>query len=168
MELAEGKTQPEASAHLTTCPDCQAKFEELGRMLKGTAVPYFKAPASLLEAAKALMPVIQKRMSLIRTSLQLSGARSENQDFQAVYGVDELEVRVMYSKVERGWDVIGQIPKAQWVVERGTKEIPVDTEGRFHFLTKTLDDSNFSLEGDQLRLEVPSATEAIRESGNDS
>lgn len=168
VELAEGQPQPEASAHLTTCTECRAKFGELGTMLQGMAVPHFKAPESLLQEAKSLMPVAARRMGLIRTSLQLSGARSENQDFQAVYGADDLELRVMYSKVERGWDVIGQIPNPLWSVARGNKEIPVDSEGRFHFLTKTLDDSSFSLDGGQLRLEVPSATEAIREPGNDS
>jgi hypothetical protein len=161
VDLAEGQLRPDASAHLAGCADCRESHAQLVQMMASLAVPQFTAPESLKSMAKALMSPKPARMGLLRTSLQLSGARSGAEDFQAVFELNGTEIRVMYAKEDRGWDVMGQVPAPDWIVVRGEANLEVDREGRFHFLTKTLDDSGFRVAGPQILLEVPSAADAI-------
>lgn len=168
VALAEGHANDGATAHLKGCGDCRRRFEQLQAMLAGIGLKSFEVPATLVEAAKSLIADKAKRLGLIRTSFQLSAARAPSQDFQAVYGGEGIEVRVMYSKVDQGWEVMGRTPAGQWLVETVDSPVDSDEHGRFHFVVGSLDDSAFSLIGEHGTCEIPSANEAIDGLRNDA
>lgn len=156
VEYAEGKAPAEATVrHLDSCPDCQRRVAELRQIFGAMATPRFSAPADLVRTAKALMTPRVASMRLLRTSLQLSGARYSGQDFQAVFGHEESEIRVLYAAVDQGWEVTGRVPGPEWQILRGGKVLPADSEGRFYFAVPSLADSGFSMVSPGIQLEVP-------------
>ena len=168
VALAEGQANDRATAHLEGCEDCRRRFEQLQSMFAGLGLASFEVPPTLVQAAKSLMFGQAKRLGLIRTSFQLSAARAPSQDFQAVYGGEGIEVRVMYSKVDQGWEVMGRTPAGEWRVEAEGSPVDSDEHGRFHFVVGSLDKSAFSLIGEHEACEIPSANEAIDGLRNDS
>ena len=157
VEIAEGKSPAETTVrHLETCPDCQRRLAELRQMFGAMATPRFSAPANLVRAAKALMTPRVASMRLLRTSLQLSGARYSGQDFQAVFGHDENEIRVLYATVDQGWEVTGRVPGPEWQIRRGGEILPADSDGRFFFTVPSLAESGFSMVSPGIELDVPS------------
>jgi hypothetical protein len=168
VELAEGRVETNsASSHLSTCAECQGRFAELTRMFSVMAIPRFSAPTELQLAAKSLMPKRPQaepiRMRLIHSSWGLSGARSSGQDFQAIYGHESAEVRMMYTLTEDGWEVTGRLPDPQWQAFRDETTLPTDDDGRFFFLIKSLADSGITLVGPTERLTVPAGSLALDE-----
>ena len=159
--LAEGQENPRVGAHLETCEDCRCRLEQLRYMLSALKVQSFEAPPDLVLEAKSLIPNRSFRLSLIRTSLQTATARAPSQDFQAVYGGEGLEVRVMYSKVDAGWEVMGKAPSGDWQAENEASLIEVDQQGRFHFVIGSLDQTAFTIRGDGRVCDIPSVSEAI-------
>jgi hypothetical protein len=159
--LAEGISNDDANMHLASCPECNKKFKQLTKMMQAMSFEHFTVPQADIDRAKALMPETVRRFSLLRTSLNLSGARSANQDFQAVYGAEGIELRVMYLKTEAGWDVVSQVPEMDWNVLHHDNELTTDPEGRFQFETATLEDSQFRLKGSEVTFEIPSIGASI-------
>lgn len=168
VSLAEGQANDRASAHLEECESCRLRFHQLRSMMSGMETPEFEVPSSLVQAAKDLFVGKRRKLGLIRTSLQLSSARAPKQDLQAVFGGEGIEIRVMYSKVEQGWEILGQAPSDHWRVEWEGGTVESDERGRFHFRVETLESSEFSLVGEMEAYEVPSASEAISGLGNDT
>ncbi len=167
VELAEGRDNPGAKAHVESCGECQALLQQVKRMLEAAAIPTLKAPVDLVTAAKAFMPGPQP-LRVLRTSLQLAGARWMNQDFQVVYEAREFELRVSYTKTEGGWEVVGKVPSDEWSVNKKRRSIPIQADGRFFFTVKSLEQSGFVLMTSNEAFTVPSGSEAMDESTRDS
>jgi hypothetical protein len=165
VDLAAGQSNIQAREHIDSCPNCRADFERLQAMFQAMQFESPDVPQNLVANAKAIMPAKSIRMSLAKSSLQLTTARSANQDFQAIYAGEGIEVRVMYSKVDRGWEILGRMPDQVWGVEAEEIPIEVDEEGRFHFFADSLEQSRFTLYGSGAKYEIPNASEAISESG---
>ena len=168
VDLAEGRVQKNAASdHLHTCTDCQARFAELSRMFTAISVPRFTAPQELKLLAKGLMPKRPApepiRMRLIRSSLGLSGARAAGKDFQAIFGHESAEVRMMYTLAEDGWEVTGRLPAAEWQAFRDGSSLSTDSEGRFYFVIKNLADSAITLVSPTDRLLVPAGSLVLGE-----
>lgn len=161
VEVAEGKPNPEVDSHLAECSECRKKLGQLKAFLDRARFPMFEAPLSLIEAAASLMPETTKRMSLLRSTLSSVGARSVAQDFQAVYQVEDVQLRVLYEATEHGWETLAQAPSPDWHVERAGKPIEVDAQGRFSFNAQELADTGFELIREEKRLIVPSGLEAV-------
>ena len=168
VALAEGQANDRATTHLKGCEDCRLRFEQLQSMFAGMRLASFEVPPTLVQSAKSLIAGQTTRLRLVRTSFQLSAARAPSQDFQAVYGGQGIEVRVMYSKVDQGWEVMGRMPAGEWRVETESSPVDSDEHGRFHFLVGSLDKSAFSLIGENEVCEIPNANEAIDGPRNDS
>jgi len=159
VEYAEGKLPAEATAlHLNSCSDCQDRLAELRQIFAVMSTPRFSAPAAMVRAAKAIMTPRVASMRLLRTSLQLSGARYTGQDFQAIFGHDESEIRVMYSPIDQGWEVTGRLPGSEWQVRRASEMLSTDSDGRFFFTTHSLAESGFTAISGGIQLEVPAGS----------
>lgn len=161
VELSEGKPNTEAEKHIESCPECHVKFEQLKKMIRSMSLEHFVAPVQDVEWARNLMPEKVLQLTLLRTSIQLSGARSVNQDFQAVYGQEEFELRVMYSKVDSGWSIVSRLPEPNWNVFREGQLLTTDSEGHFQFETESLGNSHFHLRNSDVKFEVPSIGDTI-------
>ena len=162
VDLAEGKDSPDAAVHVDSCDLCRTTLQGLRRTLSSLAVPQFEAPLELINRAKAIMSPSPSRMRLLRTSLSTAGARAVTEEFQAIYGFDELELRVMYAKVDTGWNVIGRLPSVDWTAAANGEALSIEDDGHFSFTVKSLEDSSFEIAKHMMRLEVPSASEATR------
>ncbi len=162
VQLAEGKENPEARKHLESCFICHKKFQQVQRLVSGMLVEHHEPPQQLSDWAKGLMP--QKsvvRMGLLRTTLSLSGARSIAADFQSIYVDQDLEIRVMYSKVAEGWEVVSKLPFSEWLPSHESAPVETNESGRFRFVVPSLDETEFQLDHAGRRLVVPSGSEAV-------
>lgn len=164
VELAEGKPNAAAVDHVGSCAGCQRKLTELQRVFAVAEQKHYAAPADVVNRAKSIFVPQVRRFGLLSSSLQLIGARGAAEDFQAVYGLDSHEIRVMYSKVDAGWEVISRVPENTWKVSNGPNDVRREDDGHFFFLVRNLEESGFRISVDSLTLEVPNALEAIRES----
>jgi len=168
VDLADGRVESNsASDHLVTCADCQARLAELSRMFSAMSVRQYSAPPELKRLAKGLMPkrlpTEPIRMRLIRSSLGLSGARTAGRDFQAIFGHESAEVRVMYTLAEDGWEVTGRLPDPKWQAFRDGSILTTDSEGRFYFMIKSLADSAITVVSPTERLLVPAGSLVVGE-----
>lgn len=158
-EFAESGRGPDVQAHLSVCAECRRELAKAMQMVSALALRTDSAPAHLVTAAKRLMETPVRRFSLVRTSLSALGARNAGSDFQAVFNLDETEVRVLYSKTDTGWEVVSKVPSAEATPLKGGVVLALDIDGRFHFEAKELGDTGFILATKGARLEVPSGAE---------
>lgn len=163
-DLAEGKPDHDASAHVASCGDCAATLRQLQAMFHAASIPVIDAPQTLTDHAKAIMRA--KRPApiarLLGTSFSLAQARSVAQDFQLVVGAGEENVRLMFqARPDGSWDVTGRTPGAGWQVFRNGVNLETDQEDGFTFQSKKLDDTSFSLRLADSEISVPSAQELL-------
>lgn len=164
VDLAEGRENPQAQAHLSTCSDCTAEFQQLQRILTATQIPTFKAPQHAIEMAMRLMPKrSRQRAVLLGQTFAASAARSGGKDAQLTFDVDGTAIRVMVSEEPSGWSVIGQVPSSDWAVSVGSADVRQDEEGRFQMLLGSLDEL-IVLSGPTLDVEIPPLAELLDES----
>lgn len=168
VDLAEGREAPAALHHVERCEDCSHKLAELRTLMDVGRARYFDAPAHLIESVKQLMPQPERRfLRLLRTTTAWSGARAVAEDFQIVAGDESDQVRLMYSRGDKGWEVMGKAPSAHWSLEGPPHEVEIDEDGRFSFTAQSLSQTGFSLIGPGRELVVASAEEMLS-SGSDS
>ncbi|HLO98117.1 MAG TPA: hypothetical protein VK171_05955 [Fimbriimonas sp.] len=160
LDMAEGRGTDETSAHVSTCNECQEALSQIQQMLQAAALPHFAVPAGLAESVYGLMPDRVRRLSILQSSLQLSGARAVvTDDFQVVYAVDDLKLRVMYSPVRNGWEVFTVLPDATFTAERDGQVLLVDEDLRLQFIADDLTRAGFTLSQGDAHFEVPSPSE---------
>jgi hypothetical protein len=163
VEIASGQENPAAQAHLDACEACGARFIELRRVLSALAVQVYNAPADQIAMAASLMPApIRRRFlaHLLGNSLATAGARAaEAEAFQLVYAHDDVQARLMYTRIPEGWEVMGRTPDG-WSPSRRGEAIAQDEEGRFSFRVGDLADSGLILVREDIEIELPSAQEA--------
>ncbi len=164
VDLADGASRPQVDLLISQDSTLRKQFLDLKRMLDGLKLTQYSAPGELKKLAKSLMAFQVLPMRCIKSTLQLMGARSATQDFQVVYGNDLLELRVMYTKVDNGWEVMSKIPESSWSVSRDQKELSLDSNQRFQFISNSLENTCFSLQNLGLKLEIPNVSELIDES----
>lgn len=165
VELAEGRPSPEAAAHVETCASCAAKLETLREAMRLGDLRFFDASPALVEAAKAMMPA-PRRLPLLRSTLAWTGARAVAEDFQLLVGEEALPIRLMFSRVSEGWEVMGRLPDATWKVLRAGDSVAVDGEGRFDFRAASLADTDFVVSGPGGDFTVASAEELLARGSN--
>jgi hypothetical protein len=162
VDIAEGRQSEPARLHLQSCGDCSEKLEQLHVMMAAGDLRYFDAPTNLIASVKGLMPQPERRVfSLLRSTTAWTGARTAAHDFQLVAGDGDTQVRLMFSKVDDGWEVMGRIPAGSWSVEADGQTVDLSDEGRFSFLAPGLDATGFTLIGSDTELVVPSAEELL-------
>ncbi|CAN5517149.1 hypothetical protein BH11ARM1_BH11ARM1_06460 [soil metagenome] len=160
--LAEGRQDAEASIHVQGCVDCGRKVAQLRAMLASASLAMEDAPVEAISRAKRLMAPVFKRATLRQTTLGLVGARSSSDTFQAVFDVDSGSARVMYSKSESGWLILGQFSSGTCTIERDDLAISSDDEGRFTFESSELSDTAFILRySEQPGFAFPSGQEIV-------
>lgn len=162
VDLAEGRERSDAAEHVAECADCAAKLKQLKQILQVAQLARRNAPSSAIHLAKSLFPSVRTvRAKLIRSSLALGGARATEDSFQAIFGAEEVEVRVSYSRVGTdAWEVRGMVgPTLE--VSREAQEVFRDPEGGFSFNAKSLAETDFSISAADLKIEIPSGLEAI-------
>ncbi|MEZ0324773.1 MAG: hypothetical protein ACAH95_02615 [Fimbriimonas sp.] len=166
VELAEGRKNEAAQAHVESCVDCAKVYAQLKKMVSASERGIYAAPTELINRAIGLMPKpIRVRAGLLRTTLGLVGARAEADDFQIVVSVGDEQNRLMYVREQDGWEVIGRLPNGDWRIERSGEEIETDNTGRFSFKANDLEHTGFEFVGGSQVIEIPSAEELLL-SGN--
>ncbi|MEO7454194.1 MAG: hypothetical protein ABIV13_05460 [Fimbriimonadales bacterium] len=145
-ELAFGKNAPGASSHVAVCTDCAALLLDLKRMAAGFALGNTDAPAIAVKRAASIpLPNKIPRLGLVRRSLAAAGARrSAAETFQCVFEGGGLQVRTMYTKSGKKWEVMATVAPPVDAIEVGGKLVkPVD--GKFEFEAKSLDATDFRI-----------------------
>ena len=167
VELSEGRSHAAAQNHVESCRACAAKLAEL-RMILGAVRPQFDAPSELIDSVKGLVSSGERRrLTLVSSTLSLSGARGPTGDFQVLVGSGDTQLRVMYSPVGDTWQVVGRAPNSEYSLRACEGRVEVDADGRFIFRAPTLADTGFVLAGPEGDIDVPSAEELLSNgSGN--
>lgn len=169
VNLAEGRESETARLHVQNCRECAAKLEQLRAMMSAAEVRYFNAPASAIASVKGLMQPAERRVfGLLRSTTAWSGARTAAQDFQIVAGEGGTQVRLMFSKVDEGWEVMGRTPAGEWNVEANGDILETSDDGRFSFIAPRLDSTGILMTGRETELVVPSAEELLSSESNGS
>jgi hypothetical protein len=90
------------------------------------------------------------------------------EDFQIVVGGEAMQLRLMYSHLGDGWEVLGRVPSGEWTVAAPESQVHMDAGGRFVLRAPDLGKTGFSLIGPERELVVPSAEEMLSSGSNDS
>jgi len=109
VEVAEGKSHPEAEQHANTCQQCSHRLQELREMIRLTGLGGWDAPESLVAAARSIyQPPKSTRIAVL--SSQGAAARSAATAPSHVVFEDEgVAVRLLIRPVGSGWRVIGTL-----------------------------------------------------------
>lgn len=151
VDLAEGRENPEATAHLAECEACSKLLIQMRTAIEGLRSGFADAPRELVEAAKAIFPRSTPVVArLVSSTLGAAGARGGDA-FQALYEFDEGRARVMYRPDPEGWVVMGRIEAEGWTVVAED----VDPEGRFQFASKTLLETEIHLRKGNVEVVIP-------------
>lgn len=139
------------------------RFSEFRKMAEAMKLRHYEAPAHVVDAAKAIMPVNARRTVYARltgSTMAAAGARSATADsFQLTFEGEGMRTRLMYERSATGWEVAGQAPKGLRVVRNG-KRVRCDAEGRFTFAVSKLGDTGLTLHDEEIRIIIPPADQA--------
>ena len=163
-DVAEGRGTAQVTEHVSGCKECASALNEIRSILAGLTYPNAQPGQDLLNAAYALMPQTQRRLSFLSSSLSLLGSRSAvKDDFQVAFGEGDLKIRVMYSPNGARWDVMTSLPESADRAMKQGVELELETGRRLMFTVDSLADAGFTVQcGDEL-FEIPSPNEVMRE-----
>ena len=163
--MAAGETEVAGGEHILACADCSAKLAQMRKVVERARMQEFVPPADVLNRAKGLMAGAPKRSILARlvgNSLAMAGARSTTvESFQLAFEAEDVQARLMFTKVASGWDVIGQISPVPAALEAAGNRLSVDESGRFQFSAKSLDATQMRALYDDREIAIPSAQEIL-------
>ncbi len=162
VALAEGHSDSAAEAHVAACEGCSEALIQYRSILTAARRESFTVPTAVLAATKAIMPSV-KRTVLARLvgSSALAGARALPGDLQVALEADGHPVRVMYTRREAGWEVLGTLPGPDWRAEREKGAVHMNQDGRFSFSATKVEATGFRLAHEDLAVEVPPLEELL-------
>jgi hypothetical protein len=159
-DAAEGRGDAEVILHIEGCAKCSELVRRYRQIFEAARHPWESAPAEQIAMAKSLIPS-QRRLVIARRlgTSQLAGARGERDEFQILVGTESLSLRLMASREDGGWHLMGRFPQGEyspgdWTIESVHRNW-TEEEG-FHIVVPSLTDCEFSLVGPDLTLQVPS------------
>jgi len=169
LDLAEGRVDEAAFAHVQTCADCAEILRQYRAVLDAAAFEWTAAPTEAVRRAKDLMmpghlPQRRSIARLLHSSL-LAGARSAPDDIQLTVEAEGERVRLMYSRLATGWEVVGRVPNAGISAERDQGPLALDEAGRFSFAAPSEAQTGFALRGPEWIVEIPSLEELLSNDG---
>jgi hypothetical protein len=141
VELAEGQVRPGLENHLTSCPDCHAKFSALATILAAAKRGQYDAPAESLLRAQAIFTPQKRVIFASHLYHGAVGARaSATQTGQVRLQAEDVFVTMMVRPEGKSWRVMGMIegplPNS---ISCGDETLPGDTS-RFEFPASSLED----------------------------
>ena len=162
VSLAEGIADPAVEAHVVVCVGCAEALTHYRTILTVAQRQAVTVPISVVEAAKAIMPS-QRRVVLARLvrSSMVAGARAVPADLHVSLDADGTPMRVMYTRRESGWDVLGTLPGPDWHAERDLGGIDRASEGRFAFLAARLEATGFRVANREVSVVIPPIEELL-------
>jgi hypothetical protein len=162
-ELVRLAEQPDADAEAQLSEGDRGRIQMLRQVLESFRLGIHAAPKSLVDAAKELMPMRQRRVwaRLTRTTLGLAGARAEAaRQFQAEFESDAGVFRLQYSREADGWTVRGQLPGGEWSQEfQG--QLTVLEGNRFSQRFDDLEQTSFTFVSDAYEVVIPALTDMV-------
>jgi hypothetical protein len=162
IELAEGKSSPVAEAHVAHCANCSESLAELRQLFSAGRTEWHAAPMEVVDRAYSIMPQRERRRAVfVSQSFGTAFARSGEGDFQMTFSVDGSPMRLLVSREQTGWSLVGQVPTDGWSVGPGHSDVRQDMEGRFRIHVRRLEDSAFVLRGPFHDVEIPAITEFL-------
>jgi hypothetical protein len=162
VSLAEGHPDPAAEVHVAACEACADALAQYQGILVSARREAFPVPAAVLAAAKAIMPSSRRTVlaRLVRSSA-LAGARALPGDLQVALEADGRPVRVMYTRRDAGWEVLGTLPGPDWRAEREAGAVHMGQDGRFSFSAPRVEATGFRLASEELAVEIPPLEELL-------
>lgn len=158
IDLAEGRRDAEAQAHVDSCPECRNEVVRLARVLSAMPDAGVSAPASWVERAKSLFPrkVWKARLlpGAFAPAVRGSGRISATYDCEVI----PAPIIVEYRREGRSWTVMGTAPEGDWSGETSSGSFAVSTDGRFSFRAATLPQTGFRLNSTEGAIEIPPAS----------
>ncbi|AIE84744.1 anti-sigma factor family protein [Fimbriimonas ginsengisoli] len=164
MDAAEGRPTPEVTRHLEECKSCSAAVERYREIVAAAKVAWTPAPADLIALVKNLIPETRRVWTAARLGSSLAaGARGLGDEFQMSVGGGDLSIRIMATRSEAGWQLMGRLPEGEWSIDA---EVPavVDANG-FRFTVGALEESGFNLIGPDQILVVPAMSQLLGDDG---
>lgn len=162
VSLAEGAADPALEAHAATCTGCSGALEHYREIFAVAQRQAYAVPVSVVEAAKAIMPTTRRVVlaRLIRSSM-LAGARAVPADLHVALDADGSPMRVMYTRRESGYDVLGTLPGPDWHAERDQGSVIASGPSRFAFLAARLEATGFRVMNRTTTVIVPPIEEFV-------
>lgn len=163
VAAAFGETTEKLTRHLVNCEGCQERLRQFTVLATGLQAGHHNAPADLLRAAQEIqLPNAARRGVMARltaSSLAFSGARlAEADSFQLLFEAEGDQVRMMYARSGKEWEVSGQAPAGR-SIHHGATEVASDAAGRFRFRVDALDSTAIRIGGLDTDILVPAASE---------
>jgi hypothetical protein len=159
---AEGSLDPIVELHVASCRECAEALKQFQQVFRTSSRYRFTPPVEVVERAKAIFPAARRTVvaRVLRTSA-LSSARAVPTDLQVSLDADGFPMRVMYSRREAGWDVLGSLPGPDWNAEREHGSVERTSESRFSFLAAHLDSTGFRVGNRDVSVIVPPLEELL-------
>lgn len=114
------------------------RLVQLRALAYGLSSEWHTAPASLVEAAKAVFEGRSiEAMRVASSNLHMAGARAAGSEaVHVAYESGEDRVRTMYLREPDGWRVMGEAPGPGWRVLSEDDAVEVGADGRFDFFVR--------------------------------
>lgn len=153
-DAAEGRADATLNAHLAECTMCTARVERMRAMIEASRFRLESAPSALIDSVKGLMTPKAHRVwaTLVSTS-RLAGARAEGDDFQAVYAHEGVTLRILATRTDDGWELMGRLPGDAWTVH-ANGEVEQE-EGGFRVRTDNLETLELRVSHGESEIEIP-------------
>lgn len=167
VAIAEGRVDGDAERHVASCANCASTLSEYRKIVSIARESAFSVPASMVVAAKALftgLPV-RPQVRLVSSSVR-AGARALPADLQVAIEAAGNPVRLMYTRKESGWEVLGTLPGPDWRAEKEKGLVKIGPDGRFSFAVPKVSATGFRLASSEQTVDVPSLEDLLFD-GND-
>lgn len=162
-DVVEGRASHATLDHVLGCPSCVKRVAHYRAILEAAKLPRESAPASLIQTVTGWMPDVRRGTIARRLSPLLAGpVRRQSAEFQVLVGDEETKIRLMVRPKDDGWIVMGRLPEGDWRIEGVAAEVEDD---RFSFGAPSLEESAFTLESPDRRLEIPPISGLMEDDG---
>ena len=122
-----------------------------------------QVPLESMRRATAIIPV-RKPVRLLDFGMMLKpmhAARSGGNQHQFAFQDGEMSLRILYSAIPDGWEVLGKVNQSGALSVLENETIECDPDGTFRFEVSNLDHSRIQIIGLEETLVVPNAQEIL-------
>ncbi|MCB0825009.1 MAG: hypothetical protein KDC26_02365 [Armatimonadetes bacterium] len=161
VDIAMGDQPLSAAGELTDRES--SRLEQLKMTVAELRAVMPQVPEATMRKAMAIMPE-RKPMRLLDFSMMLKpmhAARSGGNQHQFAFQDGEVSLRIMYSAIPDGWEVLGKVNQSGALSVLGNETVECDPSGTFRFEVSTLDHSRIQIIGLEETLVVPNAQEIL-------
>ena len=124
--------------------------------------PWHSAPAKVLEAVKAIMPLTNRKFSVGRLVFPkplLGFARGTVSQIQ--FESEEVNIRIQLEEISNGWRMWGRTSEPGWSIWSGQSSVACNEDGEFELDVRTGSVEPLSLQNESTTILLPMIVDEI-------